>query len=370
MDTIGEFARKTGLTPRALRLYEARGLLSSQRDEDNQYRRYSESDYRRVMQLQALRRLGFSLDEIGRILAVLGRDMSQDALSDVIARRLSACREQILALRDQAAGLETLLSLMGSESFSAELLEQLQPIHSPQRRLLMQILNSLEFTSMGARAANEDQTLMAQSPEGGLFIVADGTAGPYASAAATRWLQQQLDWTRLTPQAASGYFQALFAELNTWLYQSQAEGPRSATCVSLLALRRDRAYIAHVGDTRVYRLRQGRLDQLTRDHSPIQRLLDQGGILRKDIPTHPERYLVTSILGYAAELGELFVTEQQTLPGDLYLLVSDGVTRTLSDQEICEILLAHPLPVAIEKLRSLSEQHGEDNASVIAVPLE
>lgn len=371
MDHIGEFARKTGLTPRALRLYEARGLLAAQRHHDNRYRCYGDADYRRVRQLQALQRLGFSLAEMGDILAVLDASDSQVAIRDLLQTRLAACREQSRELQEQAMGLETLLHLMGSESFSTELLERLQAMNSPQRRQLMHLLNTLEFTCIGARAVNEDQTLIVHHTEGGLFMVADGTGGPYASAAATRWLQTQLDWQQLTPQGAQAYLRALLGKLNAWLYQSQTpeNGLRSATCVSLLALRRNRAYLAHVGDTRIYRLRQGLLEQLTRDHTPIQRLLDRGELLRRDIPGHPERYLVTSILGYQPEIEELFVVDLPAQPGDLYLLVSDGVTRVLSDTEIQAILLAQPLAQALDRMRHLSEQHGEDNASLIAVPL-
>lgn len=368
---IGEFAKKTGLTPRALRLYEARGLIQSQRNLDNQYRCYSQADYQRVMQIQVFRRLGFSLAELERILPALGQANARQELTELLSTRLTDSRRQISVLQKQQAELQSLLALLQkTDAFSEELLRQLQPIHSPQRRLLMQLLDSLELTMTGPRPENEDQTLVFQSPEGGLFMVADGTGGSYASTHAAGWLRQHLDLSRVTPKTYASYFANLLERLNAELYQTQTEtSKRSATCLSLLVLRQGYAFIAHVGDTRIYQLYQGQLTQLTRDHTPIQRLLDRGELLQKEIPTHPQRHLVTSILGYAPALGEIFTDCQPALPGSLYLLVSDGVTRILSDQEIKDLLLQNALPEVLAKFRSLSEKHGEDNASIVVVPL-
>lgn len=231
----------------------------------------------------------------------------------------------------------------------------------------MQMIESFSIT--GPRSENEDRTLVHQTGEDALYLVADGTGGPWAGGEASDWLRQQLEFSRLTPEGYAIYLDGLLRRLNTHLYTTQPDTPRSAVCLSLLALRAGTAYLAHVGDTRIYRWQDQRLTQLTADHSPIRRLLERGEILHKDVPSHPLRRIIDSILGHGPEVKEIFTACEPALPGSLYLLVSDGVTHTLSEAELAALLRDHPPAEAVARIRALAERHGDDNASAIAVPV-
>ena len=131
----------------------------------------------------------------------------------------------------------------------------------------------------------------------------------------------------------------------------------------------NRVAVAHVGDSRLYRLRGGRLERMTRDHSLLQEAIDKGMIHPDDAALAPGRGLITRALGaYPAvdpELGDFEVA-----PGDLYLLCSDGLTEMVNDEEIRATLKAfgdNPPMAATQLVQMANDSGGRDNISVIVV---
>jgi serine/threonine protein phosphatase PrpC len=101
----------------------------------------------------------------------------------------------------------------------------------------------------------------------------------------------------------------------------------------------DNLYIGHVGDSRVYMLRRGKLSQITRDHSLVEKLIEEGTITRDEAKNHPNRNVITSALGTDEELTWDFY--HKTLEhGDLILMCSDGVHEMLTDEQIRNALVS------------------------------
>ncbi|HKM53869.1 MAG TPA: SpoIIE family protein phosphatase, partial [Isosphaeraceae bacterium] len=140
----------------------------------------------------------------------------------------------------------------------------------------------------------------------------------------------------------------------------------------VLALLRDcQALIAHAGDSRAYLLRQGEFRQMTRDHTPVQRLLDEGKITLRESADHPQAGLLSRYLGMSQDIA-VDVSFLDLEPSDRLLLCSDGVTTPLTAAEIHGILeLGQPPEETCRFLIDAANlRGGEDNATAVLVALE
>src|SRR5581483_12076582 len=118
-------------------------------------------------------------------------------------------------------------------------------------------------------------------------------------------------------------------------------------------------YFAHVGDSRLYLIRDESIKRLTRDHSYVARLVESGLLQPQDAEQHPQRHVLTAALGVGPEPG----TETSSMPtelqkGDVLLLCTDGLWGVLSDGEMLEVLHGHTPAEACGKLVELAKQRG------------
>lgn len=222
------------------------------------------------------------------------------------------------------------------------------------------------------RELNEDGVL--DRPETGVWTVADGMggydAGEYASALvvdvlgrlpADRSLDSLIEQARLALEGA-----------NQQLVQ---EGRRKrarimgSTVVSLLSDGVE-AMVIWAGDSRAYRLRNGRLAQLTRDHSRIQELIDTGAVSPADADSHPEANVITRAVGVTPRL-ELDAERLDVQDGDTFLLCSDGLYRYVSDPEIQQFLgLGDCMRACTGLVERALESAARDNITAIVVRAE
>jgi protein phosphatase len=140
------------------------------------------------------------------------------------------------------------------------------------------------------------------------------------------------------------------------------------TMVVLLRLG-DRALIANVGDSRAYLFRDGALRQLTSDHSWVNEQVKLGLLDQRLAQRHPMRNIVTRALGNQAAV-EVDVTEEQVLPGDMFILCSDGLNGMLTDEEIEEELAGHraaPRAACRALIERANARGGADNITVIVL---
>jgi PPM family protein phosphatase len=220
------------------------------------------------------------------------------------------------------------------------------------------------------RSKNEDALILV--PEIGLYGVCDGlgghVGGEVASNMAARLLTRQLDQEgRVSQQEA--LTQAIL-ETNLQLTRYQIGHPEvrgmgtTVTCLWLSTDNQSVAWGGHVGDSRLYRFREGNLEQISVDHSPVYRLYQEGQLTREGMRSYPLRHLIDQCLGH----GEQILPDVFSVPlaqDDLFLLCTDGLTETLSDSEIDDLLRSEATRSARRLIAEANRAGGPDNITVI-----
>lgn len=238
-------------------------------------------------------------------------------------------------------------------------------------------------SDMGRVRTNNEDAVLA-NVQLGLAVLADGmggyNAGEVASAMATAMLGSELEhaFTLRPPQdvAEGGHAWArqamveVISRANAAICQSAQSNPKYAgmgTTLVTVQFYDNRLAVAHVGDSRLYRLRGGSLSQLTRDHSLLQEQIDSGVLTPEQARQSQNKNLVTRALGVDMTV-EVEVNEYEVLPGDVYLLCSDGLNDMLEDEEIAlalTSLAANPALCATQLVEMANDNGGRDNVSVI-----
>lgn len=212
--------------------------------------------------------------------------------------------------------------------------------------------------------------------KGVLAIVADGVggnnAGEIASSVATTVIRRRFyEDDRSTFH--SELLQAAVTEANQEVFvasQMRPEHVGMATTCTALVICQDRAVIAHVGDSRAYRLRGSDFIQLTRDHSLVNELLGKGLITEEESKNHPQANIITRALGSQNEV-EVDIVEVPVERGDCFCLCSDGLSNMVSDQTIAETLYSKSPTESCEILVELARQRGGyDNISVVTIKID
>ncbi len=229
---------------------------------------------------------------------------------------------------------------------------------------------SAHRTSTGrVRQINEDACL--DWPEQGIWVVADGMGGHTAGDFASRLIVDSLKGMD-NPDSLG----RMVAEVKGSLLQVnrslRREGRRrgdkiiGSTIVALLARGRACAYL-WAGDSRIYLYRRGALRQLSRDHSQVEELVEQGILSTREAENNPIANYITRAVG--ADDGLEVDTEiLEPMPNDLFLLCSDGLNKEIGDEEIAGLLGRYPLNQAIDELMNLALERGaRDNVTLILV---
>lgn len=242
-------------------------------------------------------------------------------------------------------------------------------------------IDSFGLSDVGlVREHNEDA--WAALPEAGLFVLADGMgghlAGEVASKEAIDYLQKLVEeWdpvSNCTLEEAVAFFREAFVKVNTWIYQmgqtSEKFKGMGTTLVALYFLR-GHAVISHIGDSRVYRQSNGRLDRLTEDHSFVSELLALGAMKSEKATSFPYKHILTRAVGTHAKV-EPTVNSIEVNSHDLFLLCSDGLTNYVTDNEIEKMLLADSSFTSKGQciVDFANEMGGGDNITLILVGVD
>lgn len=222
------------------------------------------------------------------------------------------------------------------------------------------------------REINEDACL--DQPELGRWAVADGMGGHAVGDLASRLVIEALG--RLAPPVSIKAFIAdAHACLQTANRQLRNEAARrqvqriGSTVVVLLACDRFCGYV-WAGDSRLYLLREGRLRQLTRDHSQVEALRSAGVITEEEARHHPAQHMITRAVG-ATDVLELDDDAIEVADGDIFLLCSDGLSNEVSEEEMLTVLTRAARENASEDLVELALAHGgRDNITAVVVRAE
>lgn len=228
-----------------------------------------------------------------------------------------------------------------------------------------------------ARSNNEDSVAVEDGAS--MAVLADGmggyNAGEVASNMLTSFIRTELGrWlleatTQATDADVRRAMDICVDNANRAIFNASNSNPQYAgmgTTLVLAVFRDARLLVGHVGDSRAYRLRAGRLNQITRDHSLLQEQIDAGLITAEQAAFSANKNLVTRAVG--VEDTVLLETHQHdVLPGDVYLMCSDGLSDMLDDAAIAQVLLAHDsLQDATRALiDAANEAGGKDNIAVV-----
>ncbi len=220
-----------------------------------------------------------------------------------------------------------------------------------------------------ARQSNEDSYLE-RSP---LFVVADGMGGARAGEVASAIAVETAGSTEVGASPEQDLAEVA-KSANREIYRKAQEDSEHAgmgTTFTGALVTGSEIAIGHVGDSRMYRLRDGELERLTQDHSLVEEFVRQGKLTPEEAEVHPQRSIITRALGPEPEVQ----VDTFTYPGrdgDVYLLCSDGLTGMISEPEVSEILASSSsLDEAAKRLiAAANENGGRDNITVVLFRLE
>lgn len=226
-------------------------------------------------------------------------------------------------------------------------------------------------TDTGRRRQNNEDSLLVDA-ERGFFIVADGmgghAGGEIASALAVQTAAEALGRGGHAPVA----LREAVAQANAAIFDFAARNHRmrgmGTTLTACVVAPSGVMHLGHIGDSRAYRLRGGILEQLTVDHTWVQREVDAGRLSANAARTHALSHVITHALGVDEEDAP-DILEDTALPEDLLLLCSDGLTGMVDDTELAEILAVDAaLPdLASTLIRTANAHGGVDNITVVLV---
>ena len=248
-------------------------------------------------------------------------------------------------------------------------------------------LEAYGHTDVGpVRASNEDSLLI--DMDVGVFVVADGmgghAAGEVASAMATETVHETLvgapdpDETRLVRDHESEDPADVLRERLRYAMnqasirirkesEARPETRGMGTTLVVLVIDGEQAHLAHVGDSRAYLFRDGKIIRLTRDHTVVQQEIDAGRLTPELARLLPHKHILTQSIGFHGPV-EPDTTTRLVKPGDVFILCSDGLTDPLDDDQIANIADGTPVDQLAPLLVEEAIKNGtEDNVTVVVV---
>lgn len=226
------------------------------------------------------------------------------------------------------------------------------------------------------RTVNQDDYFI--DPQGRFFIVADGmgghAGGQEASRIATQSIQQYLNEYWSSSEASASLLERAFLKANQAILQDQVKHPERSdmgTTAVAVMLRENQPWCAHIGDSRLYRLRGAKLYQITEDHTWVARAMRLGDITPDQARIHPWRHILSKCLG-REDLRQIDVQSFDLQAKDRLLLCSDGLTEELSDSLIASHLKTIRAcdRAALALVNAAKDKGGRDNITVVIVAFD
>lgn len=235
--------------------------------------------------------------------------------------------------------------------------------------------SSAAATHVGTvREVNEDNQI--EKPELGLWVVADGMGGHSAGDVASSMVVDELSTVRRTGtneefiESVIEVLSITNQKLRQLAFQKFDKQTVMGTTVAALIIHANRYTILWAGDSRVYRYRSRQLEQLTRDHSQVNDMLDSGLLSADEVEDHPLANVITRAIG-AAQTLNLERIDGEIKHGDIFMLCSDGLNKELSDQEIAPFFRSGDVDEINKALiHSALVRGAQDNITAIAVRIE
>lgn len=229
-----------------------------------------------------------------------------------------------------------------------------------------------------AREINQDYYYISQDTDvPRLYILADGMGGykggEIASKLATdsvkKYINSNFNENLVEKEEILKLIGSAVEYANMVVYEKSKEIPElegMGTTLEACLIYNNKAYIGHVGDSRIYRIRNGVIRKLTKDHSYVQQLVEDKKITREEAKTHPKKNMLTKALGCTPYV-EPDLRARNFEKGDIFIMCSDGLTNMTDDNMICELII-QDITTAADKLIELANASGGyDNITVIII---
>lgn len=199
-----------------------------------------------------------------------------------------------------------------------------------------------ELSLLGDREDNQDRVTVSAAEQAALLVVIDGMGGhsdgSRAADTALKSLLESFRQTSLPLFDPLGFLHMALSRAHddvAKLGNGQTIDTRPRATTAVCVIQEGAAFWAHIGDSRIYHMRHGKILQRTRDHSHVELLLREGKITEEELPTHPMRNFVECCLGGDPAIPEMTVSGRHALqPGDVLLLCTDGIWANLRDSDI------------------------------------
>lgn len=226
-------------------------------------------------------------------------------------------------------------------------------------------------THVGKVRKNNEDSITIIEPE--TFVVADGMGGQAAGEVASQMLVTiTIKYlSEVTAPFNEDILKTAILKSNAAILNAAENNPSQrgmGTTATILHIYDNRAYFAHVGDSRLYRLRNNNFEQMTQDHSYVEELVRAGEITEAEARVHPMKNVLTQAVGVVEDI-KVDTASFAVEVGDIFLLCSDGLTNMVDDEKIAEILLTSSNP-AENLIQAALDNGGLDNISVIVVGVD
>lgn len=210
-----------------------------------------------------------------------------------------------------------------------------------------------------------------------LFILADGmggyNAGEVASKMATEavrdYIQNNFEKNKSSKELIEKLMQDAIEYANTEVYehsQKQKELSGMGTTLDVCLIYNSRIYVGHIGDSRVYRIRKEFMRKITRDHSYVQTLVEDGKITKEEAFNHPKKNMLTKALGCTPK-AEPDIYTKTFIKDDIILMCSDGLTNMVKENDIYNIIKQEKENSAESLVKQANDNGGYDNITVVTI---
>ena len=229
-----------------------------------------------------------------------------------------------------------------------------------------------------SREINQDYYYISQDTDvPRLYILADGMGGykggEIASKLATdsvkSYINSNFNENLVKKEEILKLIESAVEYANMVVYEKSKEVPElegMGTTLEVCLIYNNKAYIGHVGDSRIYRIRKGVIRKLTKDHSYVQQLVEDKKITREEAKTHPKKNMLTKALGCTPYV-EPDIRARNFERDDIFIMCSDGLTNMVDDDNICELIMQDITTAADKLIENANASGGYDNITVIII---
>lgn len=231
-----------------------------------------------------------------------------------------------------------------------------------------------------SREMNQDFYYIAsQDDKIKVFIIADGMGGYKGGEIASKlavssvrsYIENNFETIKYDREAIISLVKSAVEYANMVVYEKSKETEEltnMGTTLDVCLIYNNKAYIGHVGDSRIYRVRKDIFRRLTTDHSYVESLVKDGTITREQAEKHPKKNMLLKALGCTAFV-EPDIYVRGLVKGDILLMSTDGLTNMIKEPEICKIIKENPKRATEELVRKANEAGGIDNITVVIIEI-